>query len=268
MIRQNILVLPFQYMFQSRNRLWINKVSFVAIVIAPISVNVMMMCVNSFDLLELFLGFISLFSVYEIGYIYNDVYSIEKEINGRQWMDNEHFDNVKRKYPVYIASRVMYTCFSIFLLYLLECKNVHWYVLFLGILYLSYTAHNYIRNFYNIVTFTLLNVLKYSTILILFTTGWKEFTMYSFFMFMEIVLERTIEYGVIKNYIYVKSITSDLDKFRINYCLIILGISVCLCAFSRIYLSFLIGTLYVFGYRVLCYICSRFGKLRNRTKIG
>lgn len=267
-IKQNILVFPFQYMFYSRGRLWMNRLSFIAMVLNPILLNIGMMREWQFSLLEFILGIISLFSVYEIGYIYNDIYATTREVDGRQWLDNEHLQDTKRKYPIYIAARVLYTSLSIFVLCSLKCPNTHWFVLFLGILYLVYTAHNYIRGPLNTITFMLLYILKYSMTLILFTVNWMEFAAYSTFLFLEIVLERTVAYGNKKKYIFKSLKSFDSDKNRLKRCLITLIISGFITILNPFFKSFLFGILYVFCYRIICYLLSHFDRFKNRTMLG
>lgn len=267
-IKQNILAFPFQYMFCSRGRLWMNRFSYAAMVLVPIFLNIGMMRKWQFSLLEFALGILSLFSVYEIGYIYNDIYATTREKNGRQWVDHEHMQDIKRKYPIYIAARVLYVSLSIFALCLLECPNAHWFLLCLGILYLIYTAHNYIRGPLNTITFMSLYILKYSMTLILFTSNWMEFMAYSIFLFLEIGLERTIAYGHKKKYIFKTFKFSDSNRNRIAYCSIILLIAAIMTIYNSFYKSFLIGTLYVFSYRIICYLLSHFEKFKNRTILG
>lgn len=267
-MKQNILVFPFQYMFHSRGRLWMNRLSFVAMILIPILFNIGMMCEWKFSLLEFILGVISLFSVYEIGYIYNDIYTTTREVNGRQWLDNEHLQETKKKYPIYIAARVLYISLSIFILYLLKCQNLHWFVLCLGFLYVTYTAHNYIRGPLNTITFMMLYILKYSMIFILFTDSLMEFAAYATFLFWEIVLERTVAYGNKKNYIFKNLKAFNSDKNRLKHCFIILITSGFMTILNPFFKPFLFGTLYVFSYRTICYLLSHFDRFKDRTMLG
>lgn len=243
--------LPYLYGFNTRAKTIVHRLSFVALIFMPIYLHVLMMTNNEFSFGVYIVGFSAMYVIYEIGYIYNDVFTIVKETEPTKWltMGNNYF--VQDKYPLLISSRVIWLLIYILILIKLQSENVLGFVICLCLIYFVFSLHNYFRGIENIFTNGGLQILKYISVLFLFGTG-KKLVLHCCFICLEIAFERTIEYALTRGYLLKKMKLEKIDTFRIIYYIILSFLAFVLFWVDKKYIGFLAVSMYLLLYRIIC----------------
>ena len=233
---------PFYYLFYSRLKTKIDLISWIIIFIVPqflISFYYTELNFGSFILLFI-LSQIIFNTLYEIGYLENDVYTIKNENNPTLRLEQKRFDYIKSNYSKIIYFRYLIVFISLSLLYLINFYfdfglNVMSFIVLLIINRLFFFFHNNIRNRWNLVTFSVLAVTKYIFPVILFVS--MENMKYAILLsVITFPLLRIIEHSTHKRYSY-KSyarIIGNHDRFRILYYLAVILSCVIFWLFSLI----------------------------------
>lgn len=264
-----ILFLPYAYGFNTRAKTIIHRISFLLYIIAPCLMNIIFM--RSFDVdYGLFvLAFSGMYIVYEIGYIYNDVYTTKRENNPTRWIKTDELERyVEEKYPLLISSRIIYLtsiCVSMSLVW--NC-NIRVYIICLALLYLFFSLHNYFRGFVNVFTDGLLNLFKYLTPLIAFAATYSDVRFFVYLLF-EVPVARMIGYVIGKNYAFHGLAGINVDVRRVLYYFILTTVAGIMCIVNYSHIWFLYGVIYMLIYRIFCLILSKREGIRNtRWKNG
>lgn len=207
---------------------------------------------SSLDLLILFsLIFISVLCVYEIGYIFNDLKSIESESNPTLRVDDTW---IFQNYKLLILSRII--SLPVLALFIIAWNNsvcflnvFPWFPYFLIILGMAFSIHNRFRGPSNIVTFCLLSFLKYYSVIFLILDK-----IYFIVFFLSFTLIRTLEYSAGKKYIKGKIsilINENIDKFRASYYTLLLIFLTFFAIFGIFNWKYILIPLYFWSYRML-----------------
>lgn len=188
-----IYYLPFSYFWKSRAKTIFHRFSFFILILIPIFIFWSMMNSNIESSNIALIGFIGMFSVYEIGYLYNDFYTTKFEEHPSYWLVKKDRDFVDKNFEMIIAARVFVTTLCILCLKCIFNVNVLYYSLALVLLYIVYSFHNTIRNRWNILTDFCLQVLKYCSVLLLFGNIYVALK-YSVAMIFAVPLIRSMEF--------------------------------------------------------------------------
>lgn len=206
--------LPFYYGFKTRVKTLYYKMSFILTVFLPI----LFIAVQSeydyqYILPRLIIAFVAMYSLYEIGYINNDIYTIHYESEPTIRLRDDEYVKVKRLSIIIISIRWVYILLAICFLMWLETNNLIAFLLMLASLEITYALHNYYRNSINIFTMFVLNVLKYCSVPILFFP-FKEYVPYIIVVSLVIPLIRSFE--------KIKALEKvNFDKLRLNYYIVL-----------------------------------------------
>ena len=243
-------ILPYTYGFSTRAKTLVHRLSFIALIFIPILLHVIIITDCNFSFVLYCAGFTSMYATYEIGYIYNDVYTVLKESKPTKWLTEKSNVFVQNSYPILISCRVVWIFICMIVMKKQHAVNILGFVGCLCLVHFVFSLHNYFRGIQNIFTNGGLQVLKYISVLLLFGTG-KNLLLHSGFIYFEIAFERTIEYAISKKYILVDK-KINIDNFRIIYYFVLSVVSFMLYVMSRRYIGLLLGSSYLMFYRVIC----------------
>jgi hypothetical protein len=215
-----------------------------------------------------FVAFTAMHSAYEIGYIVNDVYTVQFEKNPTQRLSKEYFFLMKKCFPIHIAVRMGYLLLSIEILYLMGLQTINAFIICIVILNIVFAFHNVLRERMNIVTMFVLTVLKYISIPILFNNN--ILGDYLILVFLVPVI-RSIEYASKDRFHvgFLRYVRCYKDVFRIKYYFIMFIIVL----FSRFFdyrNIYIIGAFFVFRltmsliYKV-SFIRNKINKIRKKN---
>lgn len=206
------------------------------------------------------LFFYAVISLYEIGYLYNDIYSVKKERSPTDRVFDQWFVvNFNRL----VLSRVIFVILFLFLIWMLiPFDKFVVFFTFLMLLGFSFYLHNTIRGRLNVLTFCFLSFMKYSTLLVFL----NDYTLIAL-TFLSFTFLRTIEYAAVKKHIpKLDFITKDFHSFRMVYYFILVVLSFFM-AFNKIIdFEYVLIPLYFFIYRFFIFFC--FSGFINRLKGG
>lgn len=257
-----LLLIPYIYGFNTRAKTTVHRLSFVALVIGPILLNIFLMTGTSFSLVAFLCGFSIMYSVYEIGYIYNDVYTTSKENKPTKWLNADREVFARDAFPLLIASRLLSAVVLFILLSRLPVRNLGLFALLIGVMNMVFALHNYYRDWRNVLTDGGLQIIKYLSVLVLFAEG-KTLGMYCAFLYFEIAFERTLEFGIGKKYILHYLQAKNIDSLRIGYYIALTVVGIGLILIDSNYYGLTIGSSYLLVYRILCKVL-----LNNRNVVN
>ncbi len=219
------VIIPFVYLFKSRLTRNVERLSWV--LINPIALFLVTGLLSDLTFIEHFILFILAFlawqSLYEIGYIYNDVFTSKKETNPTLRLGAKDAIFIEKKFALIVMCKLVISALSIIVVFWFDqYANLHLHVLwFLGILSLSslaFSIHNSMRNRFNILTFGVLSATKYMALPLLMVAEGQEFVgfLVSLTMFP---LVRTLEHATKNKYSLgrLKKIVGDFTLFRVKY---------------------------------------------------
>ena len=115
------------------------------------------------------LAYFSMFNLYEIGYIINDVITIKYEVNPTLRLKQQEIEYAKSKMLLIISARLLiYVLLSCLLLFVVELKTDVFHIANLMLL-CFYCFHNYFRNRIKYLTDFFLNISKYLIPILVFS---------------------------------------------------------------------------------------------------
>lgn len=246
-----LLFLPFGYGFNTRAKTPVHRLSFLALILAPIVLNVSLMTRMQFDLVIFVLAFLAMYVTYEVGYIFNDVYTANKEKKPTQWLDDDKVAYVHDKFPLLVAMRGLYVSVILVVLYIYKIPNYELFIIGLALMTVAFSFHNYFRGKQNVFTDGALQFFKYTIVLLPFGAG-MNLALYVLFIYFEIAFERTLEFAIGKKHFLKVLQKYNIDNLRIVYYIILFILSMILIAMNKEIISLAIGTFYLLLYRVFC----------------
>lgn len=265
-------IVPFSYGLLTRTKTIFYKISFFAVIVLPIFIVSMFSEYDIVYILPRFiLGFVSMYSIYEIGYIFNDTYTIRFEENPTYRLNPKERLIVDRWANLLISVRLLTVIISCILLYYLGVNNLIYFILMLGLLDVSYALHNFYRSKKNIFTIFLILVFKYSSIPILFMTI-EEYISYFMWLVLSVPILRTIEFAAKPSYGIKLFVNFNHDEFRVYYYAFITFVLFMLRKFDYDYFTnVLILFSYFLLFRVICLLAIKSKVIkaarRHNTKI-
>lgn len=188
-------LMPFTYLFDTRQKDLIHKASFVLVCYLPsVFFIYFQKPININDLIIYTIGFISIYCIYEIGYLFNDIITIKFENNPTIRWDNNKLNMIEKYLPLIVLSKVsLLLFFNAFVYHFCNYSNFAIYCICLGILALFFGLHNVCRSRFNILTMFIMISMRYLAlpVLILEKIPCKDFI----FLIFLIPVCRTIEYA-------------------------------------------------------------------------
>lgn len=267
----NSFYFPFVYLFRSRLKTKMNKISWFIIYIIPIYF--IGLSLSNHDILNysfLFALSIMIFnSVYELGYLENDIQTTKNETNPTYRIDKKTYDFLDKNYTKIFIIKIIIIILILTFIYLLFKNEVYIKDFIFGLVTIRFFfyLHNKIRNKLNIITFFLLSTTKYILPLILLINI-NELLSIWYILFLFPIL-RSVEHSTKIKYKLNKwaSIVGNHDLFRIKYYFIIFLIALYYYFSNYIGLIFLIFILYFLLYRTATYILVN-KNIYKRTNTG
>lgn len=261
------LFLPYMYGFSSRAKSKVHKISFFLLIVIPIYLNIFFVSGGNVNNLAFVIAFTMMYLVYEIGYIYNDVFTAAKEKKPTQWLTTEKLSFVKNNYMILISSRILMVLILSIILHCIHSKNNNIFIGLLVLLYFDFSMHNFFRGWMNVITDGILQILKYGSTMVLFLTG-QELLRAFIFIYVEIALVRTVEFGIGKGYMLKALRKVDTDTLRVIYYTVISLIAIGISFFNSKCVPLLFGTIYFWGFRLLCKILNCNKKIEENRKLN
>lgn len=257
--------IPFSYGLTTRSKGFLYKASFFLVFVMPIALSVYMGTSENVNWLDLLLAFCAFYVVYEIGYLFNDTITIEKETNPTRRLGKKDEENVSRLILVLVSFRVIIASICILVLLHRDSLNTNVFLVFLVILNFVYSLHNMIRSRWNALTFFLLMIFKYFTIPILFIPM-SMVSIYLLMLFLVISLPRAIEHLTKRDYNFPLFLRMNFDVFRVFYytVLSILGLILYFC--DKRYLFLLIQATTFLFFRLIVLFALQKNRVKNRYR--
>lgn len=190
------LYIPFFYFFSTRAKTILHRFSFFVLIIFPVfycAFADLNFTLNVAEIFCLVLGFVCLYCAYEIGYIYNDVYTTKQEDNPSFWLKPELRVYVDKHYYNLITVRCAYILVFAMAIKLFNKYSVDDFLLSLLGLYIVFALHNIIRSRWNILTNFLLQIIKYTCMLTLTALNKNTFKI-ALVIIISIPVQRGIEF--------------------------------------------------------------------------
>jgi hypothetical protein len=203
-------------------------------------------------------------SIYELGYIDNDTKTILKEKKPTLRLKSEDYTFFNKNYKKVVIIKLLIAILMLIVLY--EIKSNIFHELYIeqflfGVVLsmLFFLLHNKLRSRFNILTFGLLSILKYTTPILLFIPFATSFSTI-FFILVMFPIVRILEHATKVKYgltVLIK-VVGNHDIFRIKYYFIALVSIVLLSFFYNInYLIYTSILIYFLAYRILIYYILR-----------
>lgn len=263
--------LPFYYLVFSRLKTKIDLISWIIIFIIPqffITFIYSELNILPFTLLFL-LSQIIFNTLYEIGYIENDISTTENEATPTLRLDKKSYTYIKNNYSKIIIFRYFTVFVLVGILYLINSYfslglNIVSFLILLIVNRVFFYWHNKVRNRWNLLTFSVLAVTKYIFPVVLFVDS--HLLIYVCLLSIVIFpLLRIIEHSTHKRYSFVKyaKLIGNHDRFRIMYYVFFSILALSLFYFSVIsrgdFLVVVSILIYFLLYRVFSYLLVKRG---------
>ncbi|EKT63115.1 WbuO protein [Providencia alcalifaciens Dmel2] len=234
--------IPFYYSFKTRFRTKIKLLSWFLIYVIPLlSITFIY---SSSEVSASLINIILFYTIYEVGYIFNDTYTIKKESSPTLRLSKNQLD--------YCEKNIIFICIfrlitSIFLLFVLKSIGFNWiYSLsVVTLIALIYCIYNSIRNKINLLLHFLLVNLRYTAVVIPFLSLYEILIVIFIFPIINL-LERASEPRFGLTY-FQKFLLSNKESGRYIYYLIL---SIALIILNGIYYPLFWISFYYFIFRL------------------
>ncbi len=229
-----VYLIPFSYGWATRAQTALDRFSFFVIWIIP----VWFVCGMPLSL-RFAAGVIAEYSLYEIGYLFNDFFTVKKELNPNHRLPPEKREKIEKYFIQITAARITIVILSIIYL---KSQLFTAALAFIGV---AFALHNSIRSRWNILTYFLLCFGKYLALPALFVPGMLGEA--CLVLVLAFVLPRTIEHASKPKYrvSFLKSL--EPHPFRAIYALLL---ALAAAVFAPASLLFFVA-LWYYVYRVL-----------------
>lgn len=246
---------PFGYGFNTRAKTLAYRLSFFVVTVLPsLYIALMIGGLNIQALISYIVSFVAMYVVYEIGYIYNDVYTVGFEKSPTYRLSEGDYKYVRKKYPLMISTRLGVVIASVCYFFYYNSRIVLTYILLLFLLYLIYSIHNYTRS--KVTAFTMLGIvwLKYLIPIVSFMDKSNAFECVLLSLCI-IPFPRFVEYGS-KDYCHLFKLR-QYGRFRIIYYAVLLTCEVLGLIFTRKYIWHIPLIAVMLVYRCFTYIIEK-----------
>jgi hypothetical protein len=259
-------LIPYVYGFTTRANTIFYKISFLLVVVLPILLSIILLNTDiTYITLRFLLAFTAMYIVYEIGYIFNDTYTVRFEKNPTHRLNKEERYKVERLANLLISVRIFLVIICILLLNYLEIKNLSLFVVMLGLLGVSYAFHNYYRNKLNIITIFFVLVFKYISVPVLFVPI-SKYIYLSIILILMVPIIRTIEFASKEKYKIKLFNNFNLDIFRIWYYLFLTIVFIILSIINSQFIIALLLASYFLIFRIMSYTVLKSKNIGKKIK--
>lgn len=188
---------PFIYFFNSRAKTILHKGSFFILILFSVMWAyyraLETRTVTFIDVAVFVLGFLGMFCLYEVGYLFNDVITTRNEANPSYWVSAETQTFVEKYFEMLVTVRICLSVVCGIVISKIRPEvETQYFLCVIGLL-LSYAFHNTLRNRWNVVTNCFLQVFKYNMLLLL-VAPFSEIKIYFFINLFTVPVLRTIEF--------------------------------------------------------------------------
>jgi len=214
-------VLPGYYLFYSRLLRKSERISWLVVFPFAVLLANMLAAPDDSGLISgiFFLSFLAWLAVYELGYMENDVFTIDRETDPTLRISSEDIAWIKSNFYAIVGMRlVLFLTLTSLLWYFFDGQfSLVFYFATIGLTRLAFYFHNRLRSRWNILTYFLLSSGKYLFLaLILFQLNFPLLLLALVFAFP---LPRTLEHACKVKYGLkpVKLLIGEFDLFRVRY---------------------------------------------------
>ncbi len=212
-----IYFFPFVYGLKTRQKGLNYFVSYIVIFVLP---NILISNINENPTVNVFfvslLGLVALYSIYEVGYLFNDFNTTLFEPKPTYRLDKAIHDKLSQKFMILFFTRLLYTFMAISIILFFFKYQVFTFLVLLLLLIGAYAIHNSVRSNVNIFSIFIIFVLKYISVLLLISQG-DNVVRDILFMVLLVPVIRTYEYSS-KQWISLRIANNiNFDKTRIYY---------------------------------------------------
>ena len=246
--------IPFVYLIKSR----LNKLSLlISWLISYVFVQYIFVKIfnNSINIFDFILIFTFLINIYELGYVFNDVYTIKKEKNPTLRFSKNYLLLLEKKILYLILLNILYI---LILIVIIDKEYLDLVFYFSLMIILFFIFHNNIKNNLNIITFLFLNHCKnifVPTILVIENFNIELFIELNILIFIIFTFYRSIENLSLSrfNIKYLKFINDNRHFFRVSYYFLVI-IFVCtiyIYNLNQTYINFIYLLTFLLIYRII-----------------
>ena len=259
-------IIPFFYTFYSRVKNNGKRIAYFFTFIIPVLIYGLIVSYDSeknmiITIIAIVVGLIGTMSIYEIGYIRNDVFTIKKEKNPTLRLSENDLIYVENNITIILIIKYLFSILSVIIISFLEFKYTNF---FIGLILIEivYFIHNKVRGKLSIFSFFVLSTLRYVTPLLVINTN--IYVIILVFIF-SISIPRTIEKASdfkfnIKFLQFV--LNSDLNLLRTIYYIIVVMITLVLGISKNIADVFIVVSIYYLIYRTSILVVSKLKKFK------
>ncbi|WP_297521425.1 hypothetical protein [uncultured Clostridium sp.] len=248
-------IIPFFYTLYTRTKGMGKKVAYLFTFIFPVLLYAVTVAYNNksnflLTIVTIIISLIGTMSIYEIGYIRNDVFTIKKEKNPTLRLRREELEYVEKKIIPILIIKYGIAILSIVLTFVLGMNFIN-YIIGLILIEVFYFIHNSVRGKLSIGSFFVLSTLRYITPLMVLHTNVVS-TIIVFILIISIprTLEKAAEKKFnIKNLSFIRN--SNLNILRAIYYIILLAVILIQNFTIGISLVYIVSAIYYLVYRGL-----------------
>lgn len=258
--------LPYSYAMITRNKTIFYKISFILVIVFPIFfASFWGATISLKDIIVFLLAFTCLYSIYEIGYIFNDTFTVEIEKTPTIRLNQKDIQFVNRSMNLLIAVRVLYIMIILVALNYMKIQNLNYFIIFLGLLNFAYAIHNQYRNRVNIFSIFFVVMFKYISVPVLFMPL-NDYVVVAISLILVIPVIRTIEFAAkekykihfLKNFVF--------DQFRVFYYLFLTLTFGIIYWYSGVFKTGFYLSIYFLTFRVFSYLILKTKSIGNKVK--
>ncbi|MBP3819284.1 MAG: hypothetical protein J6H31_13395 [Butyrivibrio sp.] len=213
-----------------------------------------MLYFNTFSgwIIDYIIGYTGMMSLYECGYIFNDVITVQYESNPtKRIKDKKEISRILNHLENILTVRLIYFLLASYCLYLYRPENVILYIVLSTGMLIAYSLHNFIRNGWNGFTFMALVHFKYLIPIGIFLSI-GELCHYYIWILMIAIVEQSAIHWTEKRYFSLQLIPPDkIDQFRVVYFTLVIFIFAIGVKLNLLDFKYMTLPIFYFFYRVI-----------------
>lgn len=260
-------ILPFHYLFVSRLRPLKDKISWFLIFPVPV-ILLVVFSNNSSNTIGLvvvtFLGLFAAQSLYEIGYLVNDVLTVRNEKSPTIRLSSDEQLFVIERFNAIVSARIILFIITAYCIYLygkyvdIMTQSLI-FLAMMAITQIAFLFHNYNRNRLNVLSYFILSTGRYTSAPLLLAND-SNVLILAITTILMMPLLRTIEHACKPKYNFklLRNVVVPFEKFRVLYYILITALSVIYCVYCNDKSMYIVGIFsYYTVYRLSVYIAIR-----------
>lgn len=264
-------VIPFYYLTYSRLKSHAEKLSLIWIY--PLFLMVFLFVFYQIEIIphlfSFLLAFVAWMSIYEIGYLENDAFTIKREMHPNLRIPQQDIIFIEKNFRKIVLIRLLIFIGLTGILYFLNLWSIEQILWFVSIVIFArffFNLHNVIRSRWNIISYFFLCLSKYWVFPIIYLGLENGFQPYWITLFSFPVL-RTIEHAVKPKYKikWLKKTVGSLDSFRVKYYTVVLVLSLLISFGFSFTPIFIYAIAYFFSFRLGVWVLIGSGKYSRES---